>query len=153
MSCGRALMVSSHRSHTRFVRSIPRYSVHFYWCCKWALAFTFLKDLIYLLLERGAGREKERERSISVWERLVASHKVPNQGPGLEPRHVPWLGIEPAAFQFTGQRSVHWATPTRAHTFIFLVSYLWYIGKLFRFACCSLDFGLSHLTELSYYCQ
>ena len=27
----------------------------------------FFKDFIYLLLERGEGREKERERNISVW--------------------------------------------------------------------------------------
>ena len=29
--------------------------------------FFFLKYFIYLLLERGEGREKERERNISVW--------------------------------------------------------------------------------------
>ena len=28
---------------------------------------TFLKDFIYLFLDRGGGREKERERNISVW--------------------------------------------------------------------------------------
>ena len=27
----------------------------------------FFKDFIYLFLERGEGREKERERNISVW--------------------------------------------------------------------------------------
>ena len=27
----------------------------------------FLKDFIYLLLEKGEGREKERERNINVW--------------------------------------------------------------------------------------
>ena len=27
----------------------------------------FLKDFIYLFLDRGEGREKERERSINVW--------------------------------------------------------------------------------------
>ena len=29
-------------------------------------------------------------------------------------RHVPWLGIEPVTFWFTGWRSIHWATPARA---------------------------------------
>ena len=29
--------------------------------------FFLKKDLIYLLLERGEGREKERERNINVW--------------------------------------------------------------------------------------
>ena len=28
---------------------------------------TFFKDFIYLLLETGEGREKERERNINVW--------------------------------------------------------------------------------------
>ena len=30
-----------------------------------------------------------------------------------QPRHVPWLGIEPATLWFTGQLSIHWATPAR----------------------------------------
>ena len=29
--------------------------------------FFLLKDFIYLFLERGEGREKERERNINVW--------------------------------------------------------------------------------------
>ena len=68
--------------------------------------FHFFKDFIYLFLERG----KERERNISVWLPLHA----PNWGPGSQPRHVPWLGIEPATLWFTGQHSIHWATPARA---------------------------------------
>ena len=32
-------------------------------------------------------------------------------GPGLQPRHVPWLGIKPATHWFTFQHSIHWATP------------------------------------------
>ena len=31
----------------------------------------------------------------------------PNWGPGSQPRHVPWLGIEPAALWFTGWHSIH----------------------------------------------
>ena len=77
----------------------------------------FLKDFIYLLLERGKGREKERERNIHVWD--VASHIATNWGPGLQPRHVSWLGIRPVTFRFAGQCSVHWATPARA-IYIFL---------------------------------
>ena len=30
-------------------------------------SFSFLKDFMYLFLERGEGREKERERNVSVW--------------------------------------------------------------------------------------
>ena len=40
---------------------------------------------------------------------LHASHWEP----GLQPRHVPWLGIEPAIFWIAGQCSVLWATPTK----------------------------------------
>ena len=39
---------------------------------------------------------------------------VPHQGPGPQPRHVPWLGIEPATLWFTAWCSIHWATPARA---------------------------------------
>ena len=39
----------------------------------------FLKDFIYLILERGEGREKERKRNINVW--LPLAH--PNWGPDL----------------------------------------------------------------------
>ena len=41
---------------------------------------------------------------------------VPHWGPGLQPRHVPWLGIELATFWFTGLRSVHCTTPARPPT-------------------------------------
>ena len=34
--------------------------------------------------------------------------------PGLQPRHVPQLGIEPVTLCFTGQHSIHWATAARA---------------------------------------
>ena len=53
--------------------------------------FIFLKDFIYLLLETGEGREKERERHINVWEIhwLVASHMPPTgnlaHNPGMCP--------------------------------------------------------------------
>ena len=51
----------------------------------------FVKDFIYLFLDRGEGREKERERSINVWLPLVR----------------PLLGIWPAtqAWALTGNRT------------------------------------------------
>ena len=51
----------------------------------------FLKDFIYLFLEREEGREKERERDIDVREKhqSVASGIYPTQGPNLQLRHVP----------------------------------------------------------------
>ena len=39
---------------------------------------------------------------------------TPYWGPGLESRHVPWLGIKWATLWFAGQRSIPWATPARA---------------------------------------
>ena len=41
---------------------------------------------------------------------------TPYQGPGLQPRHVPWLGIQPVTLCFTGQCSTHWATPARVYS-------------------------------------
>ena len=52
---------------------------------------TFKKNFIYLFLERGEGREKERERSINVGEihQLVAFHMPPTgnlaHNPGMCP--------------------------------------------------------------------
>ena len=42
-------------------------------------------------------------------------------GPGPQPRHVPWLGIELATFWFSGQHSIHWPTPARANSFRFVL--------------------------------
>ena len=42
---------------------------------------------------------------------------TPSQGPGLPPRHVPWLGIKPVTFCFTVQHSIHWAKPARIFLF------------------------------------
>ena len=39
---------------------------------------------------------------------------TPTWGPGPQPRHVPWLGIELATLWFTDRHSIHWATPARA---------------------------------------
>ena len=70
--------------------------------------FTMISDLFlrfYLfILERGGGREKEWEGNIDVWEkhRLAAPLMCPNPGPGLQPRHVPWQGIEPGTFHIAG---------------------------------------------------
>ena len=75
------------------------------------ICFNFL--FIYLL-ERGDEREKERETQ--MWEKngSVASHMCPNQGPNPQARHIPWLGMEPTTFHFTGQLTSNWATPIRA---------------------------------------
>ena len=65
----------------------------------------FKKGFIYLFLESGEGREKERETNIDQ----------------LQPRNVLWLGIELVTFRFTEQRPSNWATMIRARNFIYLI--------------------------------
>ena len=73
--------------------------------------FSFL--IVYLFIFREQGREEEREGEIHQC--VVASCVPPTWGPGPQPRHVSWLGIEPVTLWFTGRRhSIHWATPPRA---------------------------------------
>ena len=63
------------------------------------------KIFIYLVLERGVGKEKERE--INKYE----MHWLPLTHPQLTwpatQAYVPLLGIEPVTFQFVGKSSVH----------------------------------------------
>ena len=65
----------------------------------------------YLFIFRQRGGEGERGREISICGCLL---HAPYWGPGLQPRHVSWLGIELAILWFAGQRSICWATPARA---------------------------------------
>ena len=82
-----------------------------HWPCPHLFIILFFKILfIYLYLERGKGGRK-RGREISMCGCLWC---VPYWGPGPQPRHVPWLGIEPVTLWFTGWCSIHWATPARA---------------------------------------
>ena len=36
------------------------------------------------------------------------------------PRHVPWLGVEPATSWFTGRHSIHWTTPAMAENTFYI---------------------------------
>ena len=71
--------------------------------CPYQLCFFFNKYFTYLFLDRGEGKEQERLPLM-----------CPYCGPRLQPMHVPWLRIEPVILWFTGQCSIHWATPARA---------------------------------------
>ena len=73
----------------------------------------FLKDFIYLFLERGREGERGRETSVSGCPKCTLYW-----GPGPQPRHVPWLGIKPVTLWFAGWHSIHWATPARLKLFI-----------------------------------
>ena len=70
---------------------------------------------IYLLIFRERRREGERER-----EKHQCLSRIPCGGFGLQPRHVPWLGIELGTLWFSGWCSVHRATPAGAHLFPFI---------------------------------
>ena len=55
--------------------------------------------IFYLFLERGEGKKKKRETSM-----CDCLPSAPYWGPGLQPRHVPRLGIKMVALCFTGLR-------------------------------------------------
>ena len=86
-----------------------------------------------LFLESGEGGRR-RGRETSVYGYLSCA---PYWGHGPQPRHMPWLGIKPVALWFTGQHSIHWATPARAKVFIF--------KKYFKKAT-EVNIGLKHLS-------
>ena len=68
------------------------------------ILFPFIfKNSVYLFLERGEGREKDRERNINAWLPIA----YPNWGPVLQPRHVSWLGIKLVTLWYPVQHSIH----------------------------------------------
>ena len=66
----------------------------------------------YLFLAKRKGRKKERERNVNVREKhqSVASCTHRDRGPNGQSRHVPWLRIELATFQFVRRCPTNWAT-------------------------------------------
>ena len=84
----------------------------------------FFLQIIYLfILEREEGREKERERSINVWEKhqcVVASHMPPTGDMTWPATQVCALTGNPTGNPwFAGRHSIHWATQARAQiTFV-----------------------------------
>ena len=87
---------------------------YFIHCIYIPINILFLKiSSIYFFRERGREGGKP--------DQLPLTH--PNWGPGPQPRHVPWLGIELATFWFTGRCSIHLATPARAKCIIFIYQY------------------------------
>ena len=102
----------------------------------------FFFNFIYLFLERGEGGRK-RGRETSMCGCLLST---PNWGPGLQPRHVPWLGIEPVTLWFTGWHSVYWATPARATLLILITSFLLLV---FNLVCSSLYSSTRHKVKIT----
>ena len=69
----------------------------------WIIFFFFLRFYLFLFREGKEERKKGREK----WTCGCLAH-APYWGPGLQPRHVPWLGIEPLVH---GPASIRWTTP------------------------------------------
>ena len=71
---------------------------------------SFLKKILFTYFEKvGKGRRRKGRETATCG----CLSRTPHWGPGLQLRHVPWLGIEPATRWFPGCRSIHWATPAR----------------------------------------
>ena len=75
--------------------------------------FSFLRFYLFILREKG--REKEQERNTDMQKKYwsIACCTPPDQGPGPQPRHLPWQGIETVTFWFAGWYPTHWAMPAR----------------------------------------
>ena len=95
----------------------------------------FLKRFYLFFYRERKGRGKTgRETSIGC-----LSH-TPNQGPGPQPQHVLWLGIEWATFQFTGWHSTHWVITARAQTFSWLNVLQAAVSLITYWSCRKVDF-------------
>ena len=68
--------------------------------------------------ERKAGG-KEKEGETSSWVRNAAFCMHPKQGSNLQPRHVPWPGIEPPTFCYMGWGSNQMSQTGQSWTSIF----------------------------------
>ena len=77
--------------------------------------FIYFLNFIYLFLEKGEGRKKERERNINVWLPL----DCPLLGTWPSTQACALTGNLSRDLWCTGQHSIHRATPARADFFIF----------------------------------
>ena len=91
------------------------------------LLFFLVRRFYLFIFGQGKGdRKKGRETSVCG----CFSHAL-YWGPGLQLRHVLWLGIELVTLWFTGWHSVHWATPAQTRKgFInpFILFHFWLSG-------------------------
>ena len=65
-------------------------------------------------------RRRERER-VGEKHRLGASRTHPDWGLNLQPGCVPWLGIEPMTFPFTGQHSNQLSHTGQGSSYLFFM--------------------------------
>ena len=103
-------------------------SIHFFIWIMWVFK---KRSFVYLFISRERGKEGERGTETSI---SCLSH-ILNWGPGPQPSHVLWPGIEPAIFQSAGWCSDRWGTPVRVNnvglvfscTSVVLVPYIFWI--------------------------
>ena len=69
--------------------------------CKCAKILFFKRFILFIYREGKGGRKTGRETSMYG----CLSH-APYWGPGLKPRHVLWLGMEPVTLWFVGRYSI-----------------------------------------------
>ena len=86
----------------------------------WWATFIYLFFKVLYIFREGERKDKEREGNMMCEKHQCGclSH-TPNWGPGLQPRLVPWLGIELAIFRSAGWCSVYWAPKAKAQWAIF----------------------------------
>ena len=72
--------------------------------------------ILFIFQEEKGGKKRGGETSMCLF---LWCAPPPQWGHGLQPRWVPWLGIELATLWFVGQHWIHWATPARAYLLIF----------------------------------
>ena len=87
---------------------------YFLWSCmssfsKQVFFFFFFLTILFIFREGKGGTKRGWETST-----CGCLSCAPYRAPGPQPRHVPWLGIEPATFWNILWHSIHWATLARA---------------------------------------
>ena len=109
-----------HEQHNRIYGNCR---IIYYYICKkrCTVAYIILKNILFIFF-RERWRERERERETSMCGCL--SHALYWE-PGLQPRHVSWLGIEQATLCFAVRLSIHWATSPRALYYFFDLFSFW----------------------------
>ena len=99
-----------------------RNKAQFLKCWKFSEVIFFFKDYLIYLFLREWGREEEQEREKHQYVRDTSVSCLSydsNWGPGLQPKHVPWLGIELVTPWVASWCSIHWVTPARVRSIFF----------------------------------
>ena len=74
---------------------------HVHTCILFYRKGILFKKRLYSLIPRERGREGEKHQ-------CVVASRASHWGHSRQPRHVPWLGVEPMTLRFAGRHSIHW---------------------------------------------